>query len=299
MYLTRPNFCVQVGQKPARPKGAFGQEYPQNIVSEASSEGVHTKGLKPGGSHRNAEILDMDGLPHVGAAIWPGQSYYSTKDVATGRFKAHKLKGEEVGNIDQVTIIGNKSKSLNRANIKMRLPRYPAIGDKFASRAGQKGVLSIRWQDTDMPWCAATGIRPDLIINPHAFPSRMTIGMLVESMGSKAGALLGKFVDASPFQRADGKLGNPAEEFGKELEASGFSKHGQETMISGITGEEMPCDIYIGIVYYQRLRHMVSDKFQVRVCIRILGYVPAATRYAPQLRGSIGLWLVGMYGIGT
>ncbi|GBF93186.1 DNA-directed RNA polymerase I subunit-like [Raphidocelis subcapitata] len=110
----------------------------------------------------------------------------------------------------------------------------------------------------------STGARPDLIINPHAFPSRMTIGMLVESMAAKAGALRGEFVDASPFQRCDGKPSNPVEHFGAQLEAAGFSKYGQETLISGVTGEAMPCDIFVGVVYYQRLRHMVSDKFQVR-----------------------------------
>jgi DNA-directed RNA polymerase I subunit RPA2 len=100
-----------------------------------------------------------------------------------------------------------KGKALQRANIRMRFNRNPVIGDKFASRAGQKGVLSILWPDADMPWVGATGVRPDLLINPHAFPSRMTIGMLLESMGAKAGALQGRFVDASPFQRADGKMG--------------------------------------------------------------------------------------------
>ena len=107
------------------------------------------------------------------------------------------------------------------------------------------------------------GMRPDLIINPHAFPSRMTIGMLVESLASKAGAMRGEFVDATPFQRSDGKPGTPAEHFGQKLEELGFARHGQETMISGLTGQEMPVDIFVGLVYYQRLRHMVSDKFQV------------------------------------
>lgn len=91
--------------------------------------------------------------------------------------------------------------------------------------------------------------------------------MLVESLVAKAGALGGKFVDASPFQGCDGKGGGgqtQVESFGEALEAAGFAKYGNETMISGVTGQEMPCDIFIGVVYYQRLRHMVSDKFQVR-----------------------------------
>lgn len=101
-----------------------------------------------------------------------------------------------------MTVVGGgKEHQPQQANIKMRFNRNPVIGDKFSSRHGQKGVLSMLWPDTDMPYAARTGMRPDLIINPHAFPSRMTIGMLVESMAAKAGALTGQFVDASPFQR--------------------------------------------------------------------------------------------------
>lgn len=92
---------------------------------------------------------------------------------------------------------------LSCANIKLRFNRNPVIGDKFASRAGQKGILSQKWPDINFPYCAATGMRPDLIINPHAFPSRMTIGMLIESLTSKGGALSGEFVDCSPFQKCD------------------------------------------------------------------------------------------------
>jgi DNA-directed RNA polymerase I subunit RPA2 len=177
------------------------------------------------------------------------------------------LKGEETAVIDQVTVIGSaKDRSLQRVNIKTRINRNPVIGDKFSSRHGQKGVLSVQWKDTDMPFCENTGMRPDLIINPHAFPSRMTIGMLVESLGSKAGALVGEFVDATPFQKCDNPdtFVDPIKQFGKTLEEAGFHKHGGEKMISGVTGEEFHADIFIGLVYYQRLRHMVSDKFQVR-----------------------------------
>lgn len=139
------------------------------------------------------------------------------------------------------------------------------IGDKFASRAGQKGILSRLYPDVDLPFCSQTGMRPDLIINPHAFPSRMTIGMLIESITSKSAALQGCFVDASPFQKCDDlDSQDKIDVFGDYLEKAGFHHRGTETMTCGITGEEMECNIYIGLVYYQRLRHMVSDKYQCR-----------------------------------
>ena len=158
-------------------------------------------------------------------------------------------------------------RNLQKATVKMRFARNPVIGDKFSSRHGQKGVLSFQWPDEDMPFCCGTGMRPDIIINPHAFPSRMTIGMLVESMASKIGALSGTFVDATPFassRRGEAQQPTPVQTFGEELLAHGFSHHGGETMVSGVTGEEFKADIFCGLVYYQRLRHMVSDKFQVR-----------------------------------
>jgi hypothetical protein len=113
-----------------------------------------------------------------------------------GRSKPHCLKGEEQAVVQQVSLLGEprgkNSTPLTRCNITLRIQRTPVIGDKFASRAGQKGVLGQLWPSVDMPFCAQTGMQPDLLINPHAFPSRMTIGMLLESMASKAGALEGK-----------------------------------------------------------------------------------------------------------
>ncbi|MEW5303502.1 MAG: hypothetical protein WDW36_006188 [Sanguina aurantia] len=197
------------GKKPEfeRPLGAFGQTLPQNIPTPATSDAVSDLGVVPDGAHKDSDHLDSDGLPHIGAIVWPRQSYYSSKDLITGKHKAAPLKGEEVGVVDQVTVVGVKGKTneIQKAHIRMRFNRNPVLGDKFASRHGQKGVLSILWPDVNMPFCPSTGIRPDLIINPHAFPSRMTIGMLVESLVSKGGALKGEHVDASPFQRCDGK----------------------------------------------------------------------------------------------
>lgn len=120
-------------------------------------------------------------------------------DTSQGRKPtAHRLKGEEAATVQNVTLMGQLSRLLlpdgcraSRANVTFRFNRNPVIGDKFASRAGQKGVLGQLWPDEDMPFVARTGMRPDLLINPHAFPSRMTIGMLLECMASKAGAMNG------------------------------------------------------------------------------------------------------------
>ena len=112
-----------------------------------------------------------------------------------------------------------------------------------------------------MPF-SETGIQPDVIINPHAFPSRMTIGMFVESLAGKAGALHGLAQDSTPFKFSEEDTAGDF--FGHQLMKAGFNFYGNEPMYSGITGKEFAADIYLGVVYYQRLRHMVSDKFQVR-----------------------------------
>lgn len=211
--------------------------------------------------------LDSDGLPEPGLTLSKGMAEYSVLDLNTSSCKVQAFKSEDAAVVSQVAIIGSGEKGTQKASIKMHFNRNPVIGDKFASRHGQKGVLSFQWPDEDMPFCTATGIRPDIIINPHAFPSRMTIGMLVESMASKIGSLEGRFMDATPFQAAakgSAKQPTPTEVFGEALLSHGYAYHGGESMISGVTGEEFRADIYIGLVYYQRLRHMVSDKFQVR-----------------------------------
>lgn len=106
------------------------------------------------------------------------------------------------------------------------------------------------------------GIVPDIIINPHAFPSRMTIGMLIESMAAKNGALSGKYEEVHQFEKYedDDIIGY----FGNQLKKHGYNYYGNEIMYSGITGTQMKVEIFIGVVYYQRLRHMVSDKSQAR-----------------------------------
>lgn len=147
-----------------------------------------------------------------------------------------------------------------------------------------------------MPF-SESGMQPDVIINPHAFPSRMTIGMLVESMAGKAGAMHGIAQDATPFKSVISRptvfdvlliinfhrfteQDTAIDYFGKQLTAAGYNYYGNEPMYSGITGQEFAADIYIGVVYYQRLRHMVLDKFQVRTT----GPVDPVTRQPVKVR---------------
>lgn len=143
----------------------------------------------------------------------------------------------------------------------IRYSRNPVIGDKFSSRHGQKGVLSVLWPQEDMPF-TETGIVPDIIINPHAFPSRMTMGMLIESLAGKTGSLQGKFKQTKQWEKYEDD--DIISHFGSELLKQGYNYYGNETMYSGIFGVQMKVDIFIGVVYYQRLRHMVSDKSQAR-----------------------------------
>ncbi|KAK9081773.1 hypothetical protein Syun_031219 [Stephania yunnanensis] len=222
--------------------------------------------------------IDADGLPYVGQMLHPDEPYYSVHNTVNNSTKTFKLKGSEPVIVDYVAVDkGTKQKppqkannrSLQYVNIRFRRPRNPIIGDKFSSRHGQKGVCSQLWPDIDMPFSGVTGIRPDLIINPHAFPSRMTIGMLLESIAAKGGSLSGAFVDATPFPGALNKAGEESsdsrvDELGPLLASYGFNYHGLEVLYSGVLGTELTCEIFIGPVYYQRLRHMVSDKFQVR-----------------------------------
>ncbi|XP_061348882.1 DNA-directed RNA polymerase I subunit 2 isoform X2 [Gastrolobium bilobum] len=213
--------------------------------------------------------LDSDGLPHVGQMIRPDEPYCSIYNEITSSIHTYKRKGSEPVYVDYVAVDVKNKKHLQKVNIRFRHPRNPVIGDKFSSRHGQKGVCSQLWPDIDMPFSGSTGMRPDLIINPHAFPSRMTIAMLLESVAAKGGSLYGEFVDATPFRSSmkkdsEEKSDSLVDDLGFMLREKGFNYHGLEVLYSGVYGTELTCEIFIGPVYYQRLRHMVSDKFQVR-----------------------------------
>jgi len=214
-------------------------------------------------SQRWLQKLDSDGLPMIGVMLEDGDPLAAYYDDITGKTDVIKYKGGETAFVEEVRLLGTDAgdTELQILSIKYRIPRSPVIGDKFSSRHGQKGVCSQKWPAVDMPF-SESGMQPDIIINPHAFPSRMTIGMFVESLAGKAGALHGMAQDGTPWTFSEDDTA--ADYFGYQLAQAGFNFHGNEPMYSGITGEEFKVDIYIGMVYYQRLRHMVNDKFQVR-----------------------------------
>ncbi|KAL9084277.1 MAG: hypothetical protein Q9159_005322 [Coniocarpon cinnabarinum] len=220
--------------------------------------------------------LDDDGLPRVGVKLREGDvmaaSHVVDYDPVTKRLinrdmatQIHRYHDQEMAIVEDVIVHGTDEVNapLFSVSIKLRVPRSPIIGDKFSSRHGQKGVCSQKWPSVDMPF-SESGMIPDVIINPHAFPSRMTIGMFIESMAGKAGAMHGFAQDSTPWKFEDKKGNTAVEYFGHQLKEAGFNYYGNEPMYSGITGTELAADIYIGVVYYQRLRHMVNDKYQVR-----------------------------------
>lgn len=219
--------------------------------------------------------LERDGLPAVGTWVDEGDALYCLADDGVGRGYPGKHKEKEracVQTIRRLNLSGSSAERKREAakgpagealSVTLRFPRNPVIGDKFSSRHGQKGVLSILWPQTDMPF-SESGISPDIIINPHAFPSRMTIGMLIESMAGKSGACHGMFQDATPFTFHEAGDKVAVDYFGEQLQAAGYNYYGSEPLYSGVSGCLMQADLYIGVVYYQRLRHMVSDKYQVR-----------------------------------
>jgi DNA-directed RNA polymerase II subunit RPB2 len=194
-----------------------------------------------------------------------------------------KTKKGQLGFVDK-SFITEGEEGFNIAKVRIREERIPAIGDKMASRAGQKGTLGLIIPEEDMPF-TADGVRPDLIINPHALPSRMTIGQIIESLFGKVCTSYGAFGDCTAFQ----VKGSNYSTYAPLLVRAGFNSSGNQILYNGMTGEQIQSDIYIGPTYYMRLKHMVKDKINYRA----RGPNQALTRQPVQGRANDGGLRIG------
>ncbi|OJJ66566.1 hypothetical protein ASPBRDRAFT_35001 [Aspergillus brasiliensis CBS 101740] len=216
------------------------------------------------------EKLDEDGIVAPGVRV-------SGEDIIIGktaplapeaeelgqRTKAHTkldvstpLRSTENGIVDQV-LVSTSNDDLKFVKVRMRTTKIPQIGDKFASRHGQKGTIGITYRQEDMPF-TREGVCPDLIINPHAIPSRMTIAHLIECQLSKVSSLRGFEGDATPFTDVT------VDSISRLLREHGYQSRGFEVMYNGHTGRKLVAQVFLGPTYYQRLRHMVDDKIHAR-----------------------------------
>jgi DNA-directed RNA polymerase beta subunit len=163
---------------------------------------------------------------------------------------------DEPARVERVLLSESKD-GLKSASVRTIGQRQPEVGDKFASRCGQKGVVGAIFRPENMPW-TADGIQPDIIINPHAIPSRMTISQLTESLVGKLGCLRGSLQDGTPHRSKS------IEEYEAELKREGMLGNGNEVMYSGTTGLMLKGHVFMGVTQYQRLKHMVPDKIHAR-----------------------------------
>ncbi|RDA84724.1 hypothetical protein CP532_5247 [Ophiocordyceps camponoti-leonardi (nom. inval.)] len=177
-------------------------------------------------------------------------SVHQRRDIST------PLRSTENGIIDSVVVTVNAD-NVKYVKVRVRTTKIPQIGDKFASRHGQKGTIGVTYRQEDMPF-TREGVTPDIIINPHAIPSRMTIAHLIECLLSKVSTLEGMEGDATPFTDVT------VDSVSELLRKHGYQSRGFEIMYNGHTGRKLRAQVFFGPTYYQRLRHMVDDKIHAR-----------------------------------
>jgi DNA-directed RNA polymerase beta subunit len=191
-------------------------------------------------------------------------------------------KRGQVGRVDAVYRYATQD-GLRGVKIRIAEERIPTIGDKMATRHSQKGTIGIVLPEEDMPY-TAKGLKPDIIFNPHGIPTRMTVGQFIEAASNKLGIQLGTFVDATPFTTS-----NRVRDLRDTMLARGFEPYGSEVLYNGMTGEQMQVDIFMGPIYYQRLKQMVEDKINYRNT----GRVKLLTRQPTQGRSEEGGMRIG------
>jgi DNA-directed RNA polymerase II subunit RPB2 len=242
--------------------------------AELSKQGTSVEGF--GKRFANYNKIDQHGFPKENVKITEGDVFVgkcvvtselvddesknsifkSKKKVETYRDKASVADKTMQGIIDKVYVTENDD-GLKTCKIRMRKIRTPVLGDKHAARYAQKGTIGMILPHCDMPY-TKDGIVPDLIINPHAIPTRMTIAQLIECVLAKLGCVEGTYYDGTPFCYQDVE---PAYD---RLEKSGYERYANELLYNGVSGHQIPCEIFVGPTYYMRLKHMVADKINYR-----------------------------------
>jgi DNA-directed RNA polymerase subunit B len=250
-----------------RPAATEELRYSGGLMDNISIPDKEVKGYK---SEKDYRLLEEDGIVFPEAKVKeedviigkssPPRFLSSLEEYSLAgnvrRESSVALRHGEEGIVDFVLVTENEEGN-KLIQVRLRDPRIPEIGDKFTSRHGQKGVVGLIIPSSDMPF-TASGHVPDLIFSPHSIPSRMTFSHLIELVGSKAGAMAGRYIDGTAFDA------EPEEALRKELLQMGFRENGVETMYNGLTGEQFQAKIYVGPMYYLRLKHMVANKIQSR-----------------------------------
>ena len=253
-----------------RPYSAVEMNYSGGLKDEIAIPEKDASGYKIESSYR---LLEGDGIIYPEADI-------NERDVLIGKMSPPKflseareisvktkkessipMRQEEKGIVEAV-FITEDSEGNKIVQVKTRDPRIPEIGDKFAAPSGQKGVIGAIVPEEDIPF-TSRGIRPDIIFNPHGLPSRMTVGYLLELLAGKVGCLKGETIDGSPFS------GESKGDLELQLKKLGFRCDGKETMYNGITGKKFDIKIFVGDLYYLKLKYMVGNKIHARASGKI------------------------------
>ncbi len=250
-----------------RPCVAEELRYAGGLVDEISVPDKDVKGYK---SEQDYRYLEKDGIVYPEALVKENDvvigktsppRFLSSLDEyslasSTRRESSVSMRHGEKGVVDLVLITENEEGN-KLIEVRVRDQRVPEIGDKFTSRHGQKGVVGLIVPQSDMPF-SASGVVPDLLFSPHGVPSRMTIAHLIELVGGKVGALSGRYISGTTFDSES------EESLRKELLSLGFRENGTETLYNGQTGQQLKAKIFIGNMYYLKLKHMVANKLHSR-----------------------------------
>ena len=270
-----------------RPFKAEELRYQGGLIDEI---GIPDKEVKAYRSEEDYRFLEDDGIVYPEARVieddvvigktspprFLGEMEEFSIAANTRRESSVVLKHGLKGVVDMVALTENEEGN-RLVQIRLRDQRIPEPGDKFASRYGQKGVIGRIVPQADMPF-TASGIVPDIIFSPHSIPSRMTISHLIEVIGGKVGALAGRKIDGTTFSAESEK------DLRKYLQELGFAENGTEKMYNGITGEEFKVKIFVGNMYYLKLKHMVANKMHARAS----GKIQLLTRQPIEGRSSGG-----------